>query len=455
MQAAGIDKRDRKGSAWRLLATTLVAANLVMLILNQSVLNYRFGLNAITAAKLDLNLLLGLSFLYFVIPKAAGGSEDRVSEVAASDHVATSPPGDKTLLWLIAAYALVLLTVTTFTSSSADLLMNIKHTLLAILPIFAFGYVCPRIMRRDNYVAVFLILLAIFSAHTLLTIWLCLTNTHSFLGRDITCLVGRAQYVLGERGQLVTGLTWNPNTLAASLLMLPAIALETEAIVSAEWQKKLVSAARFLTASHTIMTLSRGAILSLVVSFGVWGMLDRMRSRFIRAVCKLGLLAGAGFAIWQLLAWRGDKSSYERMEVLQDSLTKIACHPWGIGLPPVGSEQLPHNLILGTTIYFGPIAAVLLGLILGWVLCGAIRGRLVGGGEKRGRLSTNHRLKSARKLMLVTLIAMVSVHGSVEYCIGHPTLFANSLFWLVVGYVACGRDEEQSVRDNERRGEDE
>ena len=440
LQAAGIDKRNRKDSAWRLLATTLVAADLVMLILNQSVLNYRFGLNEITAARLDLNLLLGLSFLYFVIPKAAGGSEDRVSEVAASDHVAAAPPGDKTLLWLIAAYALVLLTVTTFTSSSADLLMNIKHTLLAILPIFAFGYVCPRIMRRDNYVAVFLILLALFSAHTLLTIWLCLTNTHSFLGRDITCLVGRAQYVFGQRGQLVTGLTWNPNTLAASLLMLPAIAIETEAIVSAEWQKKLVRASRFLTASHTILTLSRGAILSLVVSFGVWGMLDKMRSRFIRAVCKLGLLAGAGFAVWQLLAWRGDKSSYERMEVLQDSLTKIACHPWGMGLPPVGSEQLPHNLIPGTTIYFGPIATVLLGLILGWLLCGAIRGRHVVGGEQRRGLASN-RMKSARKLLLATLIAMVVVHGAVEYCIGHPTLLANSLFWLVVGNVAFGKAE--------------
>ncbi|MBI5173528.1 MAG: hypothetical protein HY986_11630 [Candidatus Melainabacteria bacterium] len=439
MQAAGIDKRNRKGSAWRLLATTLVAADLVMLILNQSVLNYRFGLNAITAARLDLNLLLGLSFLYFVIPKAAGGSEDRVSEIAASDHVATSPPGDKTLLWFIAAYALVLLTVTTFTSSSGDLLINIKHTLLAILPMFAFGYVCPRIMRRDNYVAIFLILLAIFSAHTLLTIWLCLTNTHSFLGRDITCLVGRAQYVFGQRGQLVTGLTWNPNTLAASLLMLPAIAVETEAIVSAEWLKKMVCASRFLTASHTILTLSRGAILSLVVSFGVWGMLDRMRPRFIRAVCKLGLLAGAGFAVWQLLAWRGDKSSYERMEVLQDSLTKIACHPWGMGLPPVGSEQLPHNLILGTTIYFGPIATVLLGLILGWLLYEAIGGRRADSGEKRRGLAS-YRMKSARRLLLASLIAMVAVHGAVEYCIGHPTLFANSLFWLLVGYAAYGRD---------------
>ena len=168
-------------------------------------------------------------------------------------------------------------------------------------------------------------------------------------------------------------------------------------------------------------------------------MLDKMQSRFIRAVCKLGLLAGAGFAVWQLLAWRGDKSSYERMEVLQDSLTKIACHPWGMGLPPVGSEQLPHNLILGTTIYFGPIATVLLGLILGWLLCGAIRGRHVVGGEQRRGLASN-RMKSARKLLLATLIVMVGVHGAVEYCIGHPTLFANSLFWLLAGYAAYGRD---------------
>ena len=142
------------------------------------------------------------------------------------------------------------------------------------------------------------------------------------------------------------------------------------------------------------------------------------------------------------------------MEVLQDSLTKIACNPWGMGLPAVGSEQLPHNLILGTTIYFGPIATVLLWLILGGLLYEAIRGRyVVGGGEPR-RVLSSKRIKSARKLLLVMLMAIVAVHGSVEYCIGHPTLFANSLFWLLIGYVACGKAEQERARDRRRRGED-
>jgi hypothetical protein len=43
---------------------------------------------------------------------------------------------------------------------------------------------------------------------------------------------------------------------------------------------------------------------------------------------------------------------------------------------------------------------------------------------------------SGKQLILVTMICTLFVYGGLEYFIGVPAQFADSLFWLVLGYLA-------------------
>jgi hypothetical protein len=81
---------------------------------------------------------------------------------------------------------------------------------------------------------------------------------------------------------------------------------------------------------------------------------------------------------------------------------------------------MPHSLILGSLQYFGFQGLFALSLLLGYQLI------------KPARIALQ---SSSSRLLLVFLASVVIVHGTFEYFIGHPLLFANSLFWIMLGYL--------------------
>lgn len=391
---------------WRTAVTTLVIIDFLVLLGHASAFYLDLGLGTGTAAQLDANLLVCIAFSIFFVKK-----EHRSNSIDAG------------FLFAVLAFTLVVL-ARSFAGEEklAEPFPDaIRHAMLVPLPIISFAFVCPRILSQKNYLIIFTAILAIFSSHAILSAWLCLSDTHVILNHDLSRFEGRAPALFGSPGTLLTGLAWNPNALGASLLLLPSLAAMLEHKASSRTAKTAARIAFILTCTQMILTFSRATIATAFAAITLWVALSRRSPRAAKWISATLLLLGGIFLLSQLAIIESDPSLEARQKVWESCLSQISHNLWGCGLPPTGLERLSHNLLLGTTLYFGVPGLILFLLVITILLAKAFT-----------KVSTG----SAFHLMALTLLLTVVLHGNAEYCIGQSGLFANSLFWLIAGYLA-------------------
>ncbi|MBX3076102.1 hypothetical protein KF728_21205 [Candidatus Obscuribacterales bacterium] len=329
---------------------------------------------------------------------------------------------DPILIGLISIFALVVFcSVPAAVSLGVEKLPNaILHALLVVSPVISYGYICPRILNRRNFMAIFAAVLLVFSMHALLTAGLCISDTTAIAGREIVSDVGRAPVFFGHSGTFVPGLCWNPNTLAIALMMLPAVVPIVLDGCKSSWARLSARVAMILISCHLLLTFSRAAIFSVLLSFALWPLLSASRSRRTVFISMLTIVFLGIFLVQQALNLTSDSSMLARIDIWKNECAGIVLNPWGQGLPALGAERMPHSLILGSLQYFGFQGLFVFSLLLGYQLIKPARSALQ---------------SSSSRLLLVFLASVVIVHGTFEYFIGHPLLFANSLFWIMLGYL--------------------
>ncbi len=336
---------------------------------------------------------------------------------------------DRILLTAIALFAIVVLLMVPQSISSGvePVLAAIRHAFLVFLPIVSFAYICPRVLDRKSYFVVFAIVLFIFFGHALLTIGFCLSNTKMLLYREIARTDGRAPMVFGSMGLFVTGMAWNPNTLAIALMLIPPMAAIAESMVVLRRAKWFYRLTMLITAAHLLLTCSRAASFTLLASSILWIYLSKSGHRS-KAICISVISVVFVFLGFQTLQFGLDPSMQERIRIWCKELSNVVQQPWGHGLPIPTTEQMPHNFVLGTIEYFGLAGLLFLVSIIGLLFLKAIE---------------NVKNCSAKQFALITIGIIVVFHGIFEYYIGHPTLFANSLFWLVLGFLTTKTTDER------------
>ncbi len=412
----------------RVLVCGLVIINLLALIYSKTILDNILRLNTESVAWIDFAThaaILASSFAIAWKHQLLGTLRlPKGTEVNA----------DKILLALIALFATVVLVMVPRSISAGiePVIPAIRHALLVFIPIISFAYICPRVLDRRSYFVVFATVLFIFFGHSLLTIGFWLSNTKMLFYRDIAKSEGRAPMVLGSSGMFVTGMAWNPNTLAIALMLIPPMAAIAESMVVTARAKLFYRLTMFITAVHLLLTCSRGASVTLLASSILWIYLSKS-GRLFKTICISILALLFGFLVFQTLQFGLDPSMHERIRIWYQALSNIAQNPWGGGLPLPTTEHMPHSLVLGTIEYFGFAGLLFLIAIIGLLFLKSIE---------------NLKGCPANQFAVITIGIIVVFHGLFEYYIGHPTLFANSLFWLVLGFLTTKPTDEQSQEAN-------
>lgn len=394
----------------------LVIVDLLFLLLSKSALDNALFLMSEGTVFIDLAIHLCILGAYVFLRRT---------------NLSCAKRQDPILIGLISIFALVVFySVPAAVSLRVEELPNaILHALLVVSPIISYGYICPRILNRRNFMAIFAAALLVFSMHALLTAWLCITDTTAIAGREIVSNVGRAPAFFGYSGTFVSGLCWNPNTLAIALMMLPAVVPIVLDGCKSSWTRLSARVAMILIGCHLLLTFSRAAIFSVLLSFALWPLLSALRNRRSVFMSILTIAFLGCFLVQQALNLTSDSSMLARIDIWKNVCAGIVLNPWGHGLPVLGAERMPHSLILGSLQYFGFQGLFALSLLLGYQLIKSARSALQ---------------SSSSRLLLVFLASIVIVHGTFEYFIGHPLLFANSLFWIMLGYLNLLRLEDAS-----------
>lgn len=387
--------------------SVLVVVDLLFLLLCKSALDNALCLTSAGTVYVDLAIHLCILSAYVFLCRS---------------NVSYAKRQDPILIGLISIFSLsVFSSVPAAVSLGVEELPNaILHALLVVGPIISYGYICPRILNRRNFMAIFAAVLLVFSMHALLTAGLCITGTTAVAGREIVSDVGRAPAFFGHSGTFVPGLCWNPNTLAIALMMLPAVVPIVLDGFKSFLSRLSARVAMILIGCHLLLTFSRAAIFSVLLSFAVWPLLSASRSRRSVYMSVLTIVILGVFLVQQALNLTSDASMLARIDIWKNECAGIVLNPWGQGLPALGAERMPHSLILGSLQYFGLQGLFALSLLLGYQLIKPARSALQ---------------SSSSRLLLVFLASVVVVHGTFEYFIGHPLLFANSLFWIMLGYL--------------------
>ena len=387
--------------------SVLVVVDLLFLLLCKSALDNALCLTSAGTVYVDLAIHLCILSAYVFLCRS---------------NVSYAKRQDPILIGLISIFSLsVFSSVPAAVSLGVEELPNaILHALLVVGPIISYGYICPRILNRRNFMAIFAAVLLVFSMHALLTAGLCITGTTAVAGREIVSDVGRAPAFFGHSGTFVPGLCWNPNTLAIALMMLPAVVPIVLDGFKSFLSRLSARVAMILIGCHLLLTFSRAAIFSVLLSFAVWPLLSASRSRRSVYMSVLTIVILGVFLVQQALNLTSDASMLARIDIWKNECAGIVLNPWGQGLPALGAERMPHSLILGSLQYFGLQGLFALSLLLGYQLI------------KPARIALR---SSSSRLLLVFLASVVLVHGTFEYFIGHPLLFANSLFWIMLGYL--------------------
>lgn len=387
--------------------SVLVVVDLLFLLLCKSALDNALFLTSAGTVYVDLAIHLCILGAYVFLCRS---------------NLSYAKRQDPILIGLISIFSLaVLSSVPAAVSLGVEELLNaILHALLVVGPIVSYGYICPRILNRRNFIAIFAAVLLVFSMHALLTAGLCITDTTAVAGREIVSDVGRAPAFFGQAGTFVPGLCWNPNTLAIALMMLPAVVPIVLDGCKSSWARLSARCAMILVGCHLLLTFSRAAVFSVLLSFAVWPLVSASRSRRSVFLSVLSIVILGVFLVQQALNLTSDASMLARIDIWKNECAGIVLNPWGQGLPALGAERMPHSLILGSLQYFGFQGLFALSLLLGYQLIKPARSALQ---------------SSSSRLLLVFLASVVIVHGTFEYFIGHPLLFANSLFWIMLGYL--------------------
>lgn len=408
------------------LVCALVVINLLALIFSKTILDNILMLNSESVAWIDFAThatIVGFAFTLARKHQILGKFRFKTGAEVNADNI---------LLAVMALFAIVVLAMVPHSISSGvePVIPAIRHAFLVFLPIISFAYICPRVLDRRSYFVVFATLLFIFWGHSLLTVGFWLSNTKMLLYRDIARADGRAPMVLGSCGMFVTGMAWNPNTLAIALMLIPPMAAIAESMVVTARAKWFYRSTMVITAAHLLLTCSRAASFTLLASSILCIFLSKS-GRLIKTICIPLISVLFVFLVFQTLQFGLDPSMHERIRIWSQEVSNIGHHPWGHGLPLPTTEHMPHSLVLGTIEYFGFAGLVFLTSIIGLLFLKAIE---------------NVKRRPADQFALITIGIIVVFHGLFEYYIGHPTLFANSLFWLVLGYLTTTpTDEKQPI----------
>lgn len=331
----------------------------------------------------------------------------------------------------------------------------ISQLFLVPATIFSLCLCTPLAMERKDFLQILWLLAAILTAHSLLTFWFMIRETHYFLGHDITSGAGRAKQILGFSFHHTDGLYTNANTIGSFLMFFPAILISEAARVlgSASPQaarRRVLPAVAFclaLICTAVALTFSRGAQLTVLAGLLFPAIALATRAPWKSAGSCAALVVLALFVITP----PGDPAT----ETLTSSLTMQSSAPitggherlsgrleiWkalgssslntpltGVGLMCKSYRGLsPHNFLLANFLYFGAgglLALLALLLTLASALVSVIR--------------QHHELIPIAGILAASCL----LHGQFEYVLTYPLFFSNSIFWFLAGYACFVRPDK-------------
>jgi hypothetical protein len=291
---------------------------------------------------------------------------------------------------------------------------------LTPLTIFSLGWAVPRALPGKSYKLIFMMVLAFFTVHTALTAYLVATNTHLLFGQELCCENGRPFLYLGKRGGLFTGIFLNPNALASYLMLLPAVAFTMCAQMQQKWRKPLMASGALL-ALHLLLLMSRSASLTMLAAPLAACLLSKGAIRGRKLLASVGFLSAFAYACCLLIWWQQDNTLALRSMIWGAFVESVIEYPYGLGWNGLSViEQNPHNLLMANLVYFGVAGCISLLAILSLMTLKAVQV-----------------CRQERTLVMLglSLAAVLIIHQSLEYVVTYPTLFSNSLFWLLLGYL--------------------
>lgn len=352
--------------------------------------------------------------------------------------------------WLTSAVIWVLYTAWAVfcTLPSVHTFDRMCELILSPLTMAALFLCVPAILERRHYRAIFLLFSAVLALHTLCVAWIMCTKNPMFFGQQVIDRTNGHPKLFGRILLPNTdGIFLSANGIGSFLALFPAILLSeflsaprrlraplavTNAIICVGLLLSFCRAAQasvlvglllpafvFLKKTPVKRMLVCAAILLMTV---LACFPDRYQWVYLKS--SIGAHAAGPDALHQVTAFVAHTVTTRRTEIWLAFLRDWQAHPiFGYGLLGIDYRGLgPHNFLLANLVYFGIPGLVLLVALLS----AAARQVVV-------------RLQNHRELLVPIaggLGAFIIVHGAAEYSITYPVYFANSVFWLLLGY-AC------------------
>ncbi len=331
--------------------------------------------------------------------------------------------------------------------------------ILSPLTMAALFLCVPAILQRRHYRAIFLLFSAILALHTLCVAWIMSTKEPMFFGQQVIDRTNGHPKIFGRIHLPNTdGIFLSANGIGSFLALFPAILL-SEFLTAPRRFKAPLMVTNAIICIGLLLSFCRAAQASVLVGFlfpAIMFMkktpIKRMvvcvvlllltvlacfpdRYQWVYIKTSIGVHAAGPDALHDVTAFVAHTVTTRRTEIWLAFLRDWQAHPLlGYGLLGIDYRGLgPHNFLLANLVYFGIPGLVLLVALL------SVAAKQIAG-----------RLRDHRELLVPIaggLAAFILVHGAVEYSITFPLYFANSLFWLLLGYACFTPLDEKVVFD--------
>ncbi len=314
----------------------------------------------------------------------------------------------------------------------------------------------PAILERRHYRSIFLMFSAVLALHTLCVAWIICTKNPMFFGQQVIDRTNGHPKILGRIHLPNTdGIFISANGIGSFLALFPAILL-SEFLAAPHKFKAPLAVTNAIVCLGLMLSFCRAAQASVLVGFLVPAFVFLKKTPIKRVVvCAVILLLTVLACFPDRYQWVFIKSSIGAHAAGPDALqntTAFVVHTvttrrteiwmaflkyWqaqpilGYGLLGIEYQGLgPHNFLLANLVYFGIPGLVLLVALLSLAMRQIVA-----------------RMREHRELLVPIaggLGAFMLVHGSAEYSITFSVYFANSVFWLLLGYACFTPLERES-----------